>query len=357
MPAGVSITLRDLAHLLGGPLTGDSSKEVRGIAPIDRAVQGEVTFLANKKYERHVESTLASCLILDEVTPVQRGDLALIRLKNPYYGFLLALRHFHPQAPVTPGIHPAASIDPSARISEDARIEEGAVVGAEVTIGARSVISSGCVITSRVTIGDDCLIHPNVSILAGTRIGNRVIVHPGSTIGSDGFGFVPIENRYEKIPQIGSVLIEDDVEIGANCTVDRATLGETIIRRGVKLDNLIQIAHNVEIGEDTVIAAQSGISGSTTIGKHVLIGGQVGIVGHIDIGDDVTVGAQAGVSKSLGDRGRIFRGSPAREIHEELKQEAAIRRLPDLIADMRTLERRIRELEEELRRLGQNAPA
>ena len=189
-----------------------------------------------------------------------------------------------------------------------------------------------------------------MTVLDRCRLGDRVTVHAGTTIGSDGFGFAPHEGRYEKIPQVGFVVVEDDVEIGANCAIDRGTLGPTTIRRGAKLDNLIQIAHNVEVGEHTVIAAQAGISGSTVLGPHVIIAGQAGLVGHIEIGTRVTVGAQAGVSKDLEGEGKMYRGSPAREIHEELRLEAAMRQLPDLIRTVRRQDARIAELEAALQK-------
>jgi UDP-3-O-[3-hydroxymyristoyl] glucosamine N-acyltransferase len=210
---------------------------------------------------------------------------------------------------------------------------------------------AGVVVDDDVSIGEDCLVYPNVSILARACIGNRVILHAGVRIGTDGFGFAPIEQTWKKIPQVGTVVIEDDVEIGANSTVDRATLGATRIERGTKLDNLIMIAHNVEIGEDSIIVSQAGISGSTTIGNHVTIAGQVGIAGHLDIADGVTVTAQSGVSKSLPGIGKVYRGTPAQEMHSEMRILAAIRSVPELIQTVRALEQRIAVLSAELMKL------
>ncbi|MCZ7557410.1 MAG: UDP-3-O-(3-hydroxymyristoyl)glucosamine N-acyltransferase [Bacteroidia bacterium] len=343
----MTFTLQHLAELLRAELQGDPSLTVGGIAPIEEAVHGEVSFVANKKYEKHLAGTKATAVIVSRETVVQRNDLALLRVSDPYIGFVTVLRLFHPLGRYAePGIHPSAVIDPSATLCEDVTVAASAVIGRNVHIGKGTVVAEGVVLRDGASVGEDCLLYPNVSVLDRCVIGDRVIIHSGTTIGSDGFGFAPSGEKYEKIPQVGFVSIENDVEIGANCAIDRGTLGPTIIRSGVKLDNLIQIAHNVEIGENTVIAAQSGISGSTVLGKHVLIAGQVGVVGHIEIGENVTVGAQSGVAKSLQGPGKIFRGSPAREIHDELRLEAALRHLPDLIKTVREQERRIHELEE-----------
>ena len=345
------MTLQNLAELLGAELHGPADASVGRLAPIEEATVGDVTFVANKKYEKHLATTHATAVIISQTAVVERDDLALLRMSDPYLGFVKTLGIFHPtQRYQAPGIHPASVIDPSAQLGDDVTICATAVVGRNARIGRGTVIAEGVVVRDDVTVGEDCLLYPNVTILDRCQIGDRVIIHAGTTIGSDGFGFAPSGTTYEKIPQVGWVRIDDDVEIGANCTIDRGTLGPTILRRGVKLDNLIQIAHNVDIGEDTVIAAQSGISGSTVLGRHVLIAGQVGVVGHIEIGENVTIGAQSGVAKSTMGPGKIFRGSPAREIHDELRLEAATRHLPDLIKTVRAQEHRIRELEELLNR-------
>ena len=343
-------TLLDIAQLLGADPEGDPQLELARLAPIEEAGPGDLTFLANKKYEKHLETTKASAVIVGRKTVVARDDIALLRMDDPYLGFVHALRTFFPPTRYAEtAIHPSSVIDPTAELAGDVTVCAQAVVGKNVRIGRGSVIAEGVVLRDHVVIGENCMIYPNVTILDRTRIGNRVILHAGTTIGSDGFGFAPHEGRYEKIPQVGFVIIEDDVEIGANCAIDRGTLGPTTIRRGAKLDNLIQIAHNVAVGEDNVIAAQAGISGSTVLRKNVIIAGQVGLVGHIEIGEHVTVGAQAGVSKDLAGEGKMFRGSPAREIHEELRLEAAMRHLPELIKTVRRQEARIAELEEALR--------
>ncbi|MCB2203531.1 UDP-3-O-(3-hydroxymyristoyl)glucosamine N-acyltransferase [bacterium] len=339
-------TLQDIASLLGADPEGDPQLELHSLAPIEVAGAGHLTFLANKKYEKYLTTTKASAVIVGRNTAVARDDLAVLRMDDPYFGFVTALRLFFPtRRYAAEGVHESAVVHPSAEIGEDVTISAHACIGADVRIGSRTVIAEGVVIRDRCEIGEDSLIYPNVTLLDRCTVGNRVTIHAGTTIGSDGFGFAPHEGRYEKIPQVGFVQIEDDVEIGANCAIDRGTLGPTIIRRGAKLDNLIQIAHNVEVGENSVVAAQAGISGSTILGSNVIIAGQVGLVGHIEIGDRVTVGAQAGVSKDLAGEGKMFRGSPAREIHEELRLEAAMRHLPDLIRTVRKQEARIAELE------------
>ena len=349
------MTLQELATTLGADIEGDPQLELRGLAPIESAGEGDLTFLANKKYEKYLAETRASAIILAPNIELPHDRLAAVRLEDPYVGFVKALRLFFPtQRYAGPGIHAQSVIDETAVIGDDVTIAAGAVIGAGVRIGRGPVIAEGGVIRDNAEIGEDSLLYPNVTVLDRSRIGSRVILHAGTTIGSDGFGFAPHEGRYEKIPQVGFVIIEDDVEIGANCAIDRGTLGPTIIRRGVKLDNLIQIAHNVEIGEDSVVAAQAGISGSTVIGRHVIIAGQAGLVGHIEIGANVTIGAQAGVSKTLTGDGKMFRGSPAREIREELRLEAAMRRLPELIKTVREQGSRIKELEQALQQEREN---
>ena len=351
----MQFSLRILAEKLGATLEGNGDLLLNGLAPIESASVGELSFLANKKYQKHLETTGASAVIISNETAVTRSDISYLRMKDPYFGFVQALRLFHPSSRyAAAGVHSQSFVDPSAELGEDVTIGALATIGKGSRIGRGTVIAEGAVIRNDVVVGENCLIYPNVTVLDRTRIGNRVIVHAGTTIGSDGFGFAPVGDVYEKIPQVGFVEIEDDVEIGANSCIDRGTIGPTIIRRGAKLDNLIQIAHNVEIGENSIVAAQSGISGSTSLGRNVIVAGQVGLVGHISIGDRVTIGAQSGVSKDLEGEGKMFRGSPAREIHDELRLEAAIRHLPDLIKTVHRQQARITELEEALRLLQED---
>ncbi len=338
-------TLQELAEKIGGQVEGDGSLLISGAAPIDSAQPGQITFLANPRYRDHLHKSRASAVIVDQKTTVETSH-ALIRVSDPYYGFLQIFLLFNPRKELLPpGIHPTAVVHPEARIGQEVAIGAHVVIGKGCRIGDRSKIFPGCVILDGSEIGEDCTLYPLVSIREECRVGNRVIIHNGAVIGSDGFGFAPHGGVYHKIPQIGRVIIEDDVEIGANCTIDRATMGETIIRRGTKLDNLVHIAHNVEVGEWTVMAAQVGISGSTKIGHHVMLGGQVGTVGHIRIGDYAQVGAQSGVSKAVPDREVVF-GYPARPIMRAKRIEAAVNQLPELVKRIRELEKKLAALED-----------
>lgn len=340
--------LRDIAQLLGASIEGDPDLEILRVAKIEEAGEGAVTFLANPKYARYLASTRASAAIVGpavtvEDRPTTLPPLALVRVADPYVGFVRVLAKFHPPRPPLPqGIHPSAVIDPTASLGADVRIGPHAVVGARCRIGDRTMIAQCAVVCDDVQIGADCILYPNVSVREGCIVGSRCILQPGAVIGSDGFGFAPQpDGSFEKIPQMGNVVIEDDVEIGANTTVDRATLGETRIKKGVKLDNLIQVAHNVVIGENTVMAAQSGISGSTRIGRNVMVAGQVGFTGHIEVADGVKVGAQSGVHRSLTTVNGTYFGSPAYPHREAMRIYGAFPQLPELLATVRDLVKRL----------------
>jgi|Deesub1362B_J571_1020462.scaffolds.fasta_scaffold03483_4 UDP-3-O-[3-hydroxymyristoyl] glucosamine N-acyltransferase len=338
--------LGEIARLVGGELKGDPEVDISGIAPLESAGPGDLTFLANRKYARFLKATRASAILL----PQGEWDLpqALILCEDPYFAFARIMQEFYGTGrKLPPGVHPSAVVAEGVTIGEGVAIGPFVTVEEGVQIGDRSCIYPGSYIGKDVVIGADVLIYPNVTVREGTRIGNRVIIQPGAVIGSDGFGFAQHNGVYYKIPQVGRVVIEDDVEIGANTCIDRATLGETRIKKGVKLDNLIQIAHNVEVGEHTVIAAQTGISGSTRVGHHVMMGGQVGVVGHITIGDHAICGAQAGVTKPVPEK-TFVSGYPARPHRQELRIEASVEKLPDLIRHIRELENRIAELERKL---------
>lgn len=340
------LTLNQLAEMVRGEVVGDGNIVINGAAALDRAQPGQITFLTNPKYKPLLGQTRASAVIVDQKMNIE-SPLPTLRVENAYYGFLQIFLYFNPQESITePGVHPTAVIDDSAVIGESVSIGPGVVIGKNVQIGKNTEILANCVIMDNVTIGENCRLYPLVSVREKCRIGNRVIIHNGTVIGSDGFGFAPHEGVYHKIPQIGIVIIEDDVEIGANCTIDRATMGETVIRQGAKLDNLIHIAHNVEIGAHTVMAAQAGISGSTKIGHHCMIGGQVGTVGHIQIGNYVQIGAQSGVSKGIPDNQVVF-GYPARPIMRTKRIEAVVNQLPEL-------SKRVKELEKKLEALSNN---
>ncbi len=346
---------QDIARELNAEIVGDGDVEIVKAAKIEEAQEGELAFLANPKYRRFVETTGASVLLVPDtfdVRSVQRTQpLTFIRVQDPYLGFLRILRILHPPAETLPkGIHPTALVAKSTTIGNNPSIGAHVVIGERCRIGANARIHPGTIIGGDVEIGDDVLLYANVTVRERCRLGSRVIVHSGTVIGSDGFGFAPRDDgTYEKIPQLGIVVVEDDVELGANCSVDRATLDETRIKRGAKLDNLIQVAHNVTVGENTVIAAQTGISGSTKIGKNCVVAGQVGFVGHIEIADRVTIGAQSGISKSITKPNATYFGYPAKEHKKALRIEGALRQLPDLLDSIRALERRISQLEKELR--------
>jgi UDP-3-O-[3-hydroxymyristoyl] glucosamine N-acyltransferase len=350
------MNLRDTAALIQGELVGNGETEIVDVMKIEEAVKGTIAFLANPRYQKFLDSTHASAVIIPnsvDISAVHRDEpLAYVKVSDPYLSFLKLLVHFHPPVPpLAPGVHPTAIISSSAVVGNNAAIGACVVVGERCRIGDETIILSGTVIGNDVIVGAGCLLYANVSVREGCRIGDRVIIHSGAVVGSDGFGFAPRpDGTYEKIPQMGIVVIEDDVEIGANCTLDRATMGETRIKRGAKLDNLIQIAHNVVVGENTVMAAQSGISGSTKIGKNSMIGGQVGFTGHLDIAERTFIGAQAGVAKSIPDPGKSFLGSPAKEKMTFARIESATRSLPEALRHIAELEKRIASLEDELKK-------
>ena len=349
------MTLRDIATLLGADLdaAGDDSIEIGRVAKIQDATEGDVTFLANPKYTKYLDTTRASAVIVaKDVQPPKGGrPLRLLRVDDPYASFLKVLQTFNPPPePLPPGIHPTAIVAPSSTLGHGVRIGAYVVVGEKCRIGDGAMISHGVVLGDGVTIGDASLLYPNVAVREGCVIGSRVIIHSNTTVGSDGFGFAPLpDGTFEKIPQLGIVVIEDDVEIGANCAVDRATMGETRIKKGAKLDNLIQVAHNVVIGENTVIAAQAGISGSTTLGKNVMIGGQVGLTGHLEIANRTKIGAQSGVHRSVQEPGTTIFGYPAYPQREAFRILGAMPQLPDLVATVRELKKTVEKLEKEIR--------
>jgi UDP-3-O-[3-hydroxymyristoyl] glucosamine N-acyltransferase len=326
------MTIRELASLLKAESVEGAAgnEEISSVASITEAGPETVSFIANPSYEKYLPTTKAAAVIVGISLEVQKTTNipALIRCKDPYAAFANALAIFNKRKNMfREHIHPSAVVSPSAQISPSA------FIGANVFIG------------DDVTVGDGTVIHPGAIIYDSSSIGKNVVIGAGTVVGFDGFGYAPAANgSFSKIPQIGNVIIEDDVEIGSLCTIDRATISSTIIRRGVKIDNLVHIAHNVEIGEDTAIAAQTGISGSAKIGKRNQIAGQVGMVGHITTADDTIIIAQSGVSKSITKPGTYF-GAPAKEFRTALRQEGAIRQLPELLERVKALEEKIRQLE------------
>jgi len=335
----VNFTVKELAALSGGELVGDSTLKITGAASLGEATQEEISFFANRKYVGLLRKTRASAVFVppDFAEPI---NAAQIRVSNPTKAFEQVVLKFAPK-PITfaPGIHPSAVVDPSAQLGDRVSIQPLAVIEAGAQIGDDTVIGAGSYVGQQTVIGSACHIYPHVTIRERSRIGSRVIIHSGVVIGADGFGFEMIDGRQEKIQQLGIVQIDDDVEIGANTTVDRARFGRTWIQQGVKIDNLVQIAHNVVIGKNTVIAAQTGIAGSVQIGQRVLIGGQVGIIGHIEIGDNTAIGAQSGIPKSIS--GGAWWASPAVPLAEAQRQIAWIRRLGKLFARVKEIEKKL----------------
>jgi UDP-3-O-[3-hydroxymyristoyl] glucosamine N-acyltransferase len=344
----MEISVKEAADLVGGEIFGDASISFSRIARIDEAQPGDLTFLYLSQYEKYFSTTKASVIIVKPTFEKNREDITYIVTENPHEAVLkLILKYFTPEIKFK-GIDPSAQISPKAKLGENVTIGKNVVISEGCEIGDGSIVLHNTVLMENVKIGNDCLIYPNVTIREECRLGNRVIIHSGTVIGSDGFGFAPDDKGvYRKIPQIGTVEIGDDVELGANVTVDRAAIGVTRIGNGVKVDNLVQIAHNVSVGDHTVMSAQSGISGSTKVGKHTVIAGQVGIAGHLELADGVIIGAQSGVSKSLTKPGKYF-GYPAKEWGTSLRLEGHIRNLPEYSKRIKELEKRISELEKKL---------
>jgi UDP-3-O-[3-hydroxymyristoyl] glucosamine N-acyltransferase len=341
--------LKELAEWVGGTVVGDGQVDILNVAAVDDAQAGEITFIANPKYLPKLNETKASAVIVS--TEVTQANKALLCVANPYLAFarILTLFSYKPYQPK--GIDSNARISPTANLGKDLTLGPFVSIGDRCTIGDRVTLYSGVSVGEDSSIGEDSILYPNVSLYSGTVIGKRVILHSGVVVGSDGFGYVKEGKKNVKIPQVGRVEIEDDVEIGANTTIDRAALGKTIIRRGVKIDNLVQVAHNVTIGEDSIIVAQVGISGSTKIGSNVTLAGQVGVVGHIEIGDNVMVGAQSGVTHDLpANQGYV--GSPALGYREFLRAITVFPKLPEMRKTLIEIEKRLKKIEETLSSKG-----
>jgi UDP-3-O-[3-hydroxymyristoyl] glucosamine N-acyltransferase len=335
-------TLQELAEYLGGRVIGDPAATVRGLGTLDDAGEGQVTFLANPRYAAKVATTRATAVILP---PGAAGHgRNVIEVANPYLAFAKLLTLFHVQPSQSLGVLEGASVGKRVTIGEGATVYPGVFIADGVTIGKRVTLYPGVTLYGGVVLGDDVTLHANVSVRERCRIGNRVIVQNGAVIGSDGFGYAPDGAGWYRIPQIGIVVLEDEVEIGANTTIDRAALEVTLIRRGTKIDNLVQIAHNCVVGENCMIVSQVGISGSTKLGNHVTIGGNSGLVGHIQVGDNAMIGAMSGVSNSV-PAGQVLSGIPAFPHKEWLRASAVHQKLPELRKTVTALEKRLAELE------------
>ncbi len=337
------MTLAQVSHEVGGRIIGNPHVEIHGVSGIKEAMPYEISFVANRKYRRYMDTTAAGALIVGE--DITKSKAALLQVKDPMRAYRDVVLLFHPIAPLPKkDIHPTAVLGRNVSIGQNSIVEAHAVIEDNVVIGRDSHIRAGVFIGKDSKIGANCVIHPNVTIYHTTTIGNNAIIHAGAVIGSDGFGYALVDGQHTKILQVGVVIIEDDVEIGANTTVDRAALNKTFIGKGTKIDNLVQIAHNVVIGRHTVIAAQAGIAGSTEIGSYVAIGGQGGIGGHITVGDKSKVAGQAGVTKDV-QPSTIVSGYPAREHRSVLEKEAALEDLPKILKEFKALKLRVAELE------------
>jgi len=321
--------------------------EIKSISPIEKAKENDLSFLSNPKYEKYLNTTKAGCVIVsDKVNTKQYPKLNFILCKNPYLAFAKIIRFLYLPKPPEPMVSNNVHIDPKAKIDKTARIEDFTFIGENAKIGKQTRIMPFVYVGENVTIGDNCIIYPNVTIRENCVIGNNVIIHAGSVIGSDGFGYADTETgEHLKIPQIGNVVIEDDVEIGACVTIDRAALESTIVKRGTKIDNLVQIGHNVTVGENSILVAQTGISGSTKIGKNVILAGQTGIAGHLNIADNVIITAKSGVGSNIRKAG-VYSGIPVYDHKDWLKSSAVMPKLYEMYKKIKELEKRIKELED-----------
>jgi UDP-3-O-[3-hydroxymyristoyl] glucosamine N-acyltransferase len=337
------LTVRELAQLLGCPFEGAGETRICGVSSLEQGREGDLVFFSEPRLRRQLEETGASAAIVPPGESFRR--IPVLISENPHLSFIRAVEvFFHPYRP-QPGIHPSAQISPSAKIGQDAAIGALCVIGDDVEVGDGTIIFPLVAIYPRVKIGKQAVIHSLVSIREDVRVGDRVIIHNGVVVGSDGFGYLELaDGSRRKIPQKGTVVIEDDVEIGANTAIDRAALGETVIRRGVKIDNLVQIAHNVEIGENAVLAGQTGIAGSSKIGRGAILGGQVGVADHVAIGDKVIAAAKTGVTKDV-PAGAFIAGTPHLDVRDWRKVWVLLPQLYDFMKDMKKLRAKVEELE------------
>lgn len=343
----MEFTAKQIAEFIQGSIEGDENVSVHTFAKIEEGVPGAISFLSNPKYTHYLYDTQSSIVLVNKDLELEKATKAtLIRVDNAYEAVARLLTLYEMSKPKKKGIDPLAYIAPTAQIGEDCYVAPFAYIGEHVKIGKGTQIYPHTTVYDNATIGEGCVLYANVSVYHDCKIGNRVTLHSGCVIGADGFGFAPTENGYEKIPQIGIVTIEDDVEIGANACVDRSTMGSTVVRKGVKIDNLVQIAHNVEVGENTVMSAQVGVAGSTKIGQWCMFGGQVGIAGHAVIGDQVKSGAQAGIAGSIRKGHVTVQGSPAIEAKNFARSSIVFKNLPEMYSDVNRMKKEIEELKE-----------
>lgn len=342
------MSLKEIAELVEGQIIGDENIPITGVAGIKEAGKGDITFVANPRYASLMNTTQASAIIVG--SGVENNHRPLIKTEDPYLAFtkvMNLLANGNGEAVPPPGIHPTVILGKNVELGSNVSLQPYVVIEDDVQIGDKVTIHPHVYIGRKSRIGDETLIYPQVTIREKIAIGKRVIIHSGTVVGSDGFGFAPVKGVHHKVPQIGTVIVEDDVEIGSNVAIDRGTIGKTVIGKGTKIDNLVQIAHNVVIGENSIIVAQVGISGSATLGKGVTMAGQSGVVGHLTIGDNTTVAARAGVTKSLPPN-LLVSGFPAKPHEKEKRIKASLQRLPQLCKTLSRLLKRVAKLEEEL---------
>jgi UDP-3-O-[3-hydroxymyristoyl] glucosamine N-acyltransferase len=340
---GVSFTLGRLADALGASLEGDAARVVTGVAPLEAAGPAEVSFLTDSRYLKQAEASRAGAFLVGR--DVSGLPAPLLRVDHPHHGLIALLELFHPAAPVPPGVHPSACVAEDTQIHPTASVGPLAVVETAAVIGARSRVGALSFVGARAILGEGVRLFPRTVVREGVRIGDRVIVHSGAVLGADGFGYAFDGRAHRKIPQVGGLRIEDDVEIGANTAIDRGTLGETVVRRGTKIDNLVQIGHNCDVGEDVILVSQVGIAGSSRVGDRAVLAGQVGVSDHVTIGAGAVLTAKSGVPADV-PAGEIWGGLPSRPIADTRRIWAGESQLPELIKRVRALEKRVRELEE-----------
>ena len=344
----MEFSAKQIAEFIQGTIVGDENATVNTFAKIEEGIPGAISFLSNPKYTNYIYETQSSIVLVNkDFEPEKEINATLIKVDNAYESLAKLLNLYEMSKPKKTGIDPLAYIAPTAKIGNNVYIAPFACVGDNAEIGDNTSLHPHATVGSGAKVGSNCILYPNTTVYHDCRVGNNCILHAGSVVGADGFGFAPSPEGYEKIPQIGIVILEDNVEIGANTCIDRATMGATIIRKGVKLDNLIQIAHNVEIGSNTVMASQVGVAGSTKVGEWCMFGGQVGVAGHIKVGDKVNCGAQSGIANNT-KSGSTIMGSPAFEVKGFMKSSAAFKKLPEIYLELNALKKELEELKKQL---------
>jgi UDP-3-O-[3-hydroxymyristoyl] glucosamine N-acyltransferase len=345
----MEFSAKQIAGLIGGVVEGNENATVSTFSKIEEGIPGAISFLANPKYAHYLYTTKSSVVLVNKDFKLEQNiTTTLIRVDNAYEAIARLLTAYESMKPKRTGVHSLAYVAESAKIGKDCYIAPFAYVGDNAVIGDNTQIYTHTVVEAGAHVGSDSILYPNVSVYHDCKIGNRVILHSGCVIGADGFGFAPSEEGYEKIPQIGIVTIEDDVEIGANTCVDRSTMGSTYVRKGTKLDNLVQIAHNVDVGSNTVMSAQVGVAGSTKIGEWCMFGGQVGITGHATIANRTMTGAQAGIAGSVRKEGLTLQGSPAIDAKNFMRSSAVFKNLPDMYREMNAIKKELEDMKARL---------